>query len=163
VTTEINGLHVLASDLPTPGRAHAETPALLDDELIPVDLGGITRLIRLTEVRHAQAQGDYVRLHTPTGSGLIRSPLATLEQRWGPAGFIRIHRSHLISLSHIEELRTDGGQLTVRINGDTLPVSRRRSSQLRNLLVRRSRTSATYNEEQPVCANSVGSKINSPG
>jgi DNA-binding LytR/AlgR family response regulator len=34
------------------------------DEMVPVELGGRTRLVPLAAVTHAEAQGDYVRLHT---------------------------------------------------------------------------------------------------
>ena len=91
------------------------------------------------EVRYVEAQGDYTRLHTPTGSPLIRVPLATLEQEWADAGFVRIHRSHLVALAHVSEVRTDGGRVTVVVDGEELAVSRRHTRELRDLLVRRSR------------------------
>ncbi len=110
-----------------------------DEESIPVELGGVTRFVRLGEVRYVEAQGDYTRLHTPTGSPLIRVPLATLEQEWADAGFVRIHRSHLVALAHVSEVRTDGGRVTVVVDGEELAVSRRHTRELRDLLVRRSR------------------------
>jgi DNA-binding LytR/AlgR family response regulator len=94
------------------------------DEMIPVELGGRTRLIPLAGVTHAEAQGDYVRLHTGDGSYLIRVPLAALAERWGPAGFIRIHRSTLVSAAHISELRFDGGRAVVQVGDQPLPVAR---------------------------------------
>jgi len=109
------------------------------EETIPVELGGVTRFVRLSEVRYVEAQGDYTRLHTPTGSPLIRVPLTTLEQEWADAGFVRIHRSHLIALAHVSEVRTDGGRVTVVVDGEELAVSRRHTRELRDLLVRRSR------------------------
>ena len=117
------------------GGPAATTP----EETIPVELGGVTRFVRLSEVRYVEAQGDYTRLHTPTGSPLIRVPLATLEQEWADAGFVRIHRSHLIALAHVSEVRTDGGRVTVVVDGEELAVSRRHTRELRDLLVRRSR------------------------
>lgn len=109
------------------------------DEVIPVELGGITRFIRLTEIRYVEAHGDYARLHTATGSGLVRAALTGLEERWRSAGFVRIHRSHLVSLGHIDELRLEDGHLSVNIGGAVLPVSRRHARHLRQLLVRRAR------------------------
>jgi DNA-binding LytR/AlgR family response regulator len=108
-------------------------------DTIPVELGGVTRFLRLSDVRYAEAQGDYARLHTANGSYLVRTPLTGLEERWRDAGFVRIHRSHLIALAHVEELRLDGGQLSVKIGGATLTVSRRHTPQLRDLLVKRAR------------------------
>ncbi|GGP62882.1 LytR/AlgR family response regulator transcription factor [Saccharothrix coeruleofusca] len=121
------------------GGAPAEKAPDVGDEVIPVELGGITRFIRLADIRYVEAHGDYARLHTATGSGLVRAALNGLEERWRSAGFVRIHRSHLVSLSHIDELRLEDGHLSVNIGGAVLPVSRRHARHLRQLLVRRNR------------------------
>jgi DNA-binding LytR/AlgR family response regulator len=107
-----------------------------DDEVIPVELAGVTRFVLRSSVRYVEAQGDYARLHTGTGSHLVRIPLTTLAERWRPAGFARIHRSTLISLAHVDEMRIDSGRCSVRLGGDWLPVSRRHTRELRDLLVR---------------------------
>jgi DNA-binding LytR/AlgR family response regulator len=112
------------------------------DEMIPVELGGRTRLIPLAGVTHAQAQGDYVRLHTLDGSYLIRVPLAALAEKWGPVGFLRIHRSTLVAAAHISELRFDDGRAVVQVGDRPLMVSRRHTREVRDLLVRRFRQEA---------------------
>lgn len=114
-------------------------PAARTDDQIAVELGGRTRFISRTDVRYVEAQGDYARLHTATGSHLLRTPLTTLESEWRDAGFVRIHRSLLVSLPHVEEIRTESGRCTVVIGGQELAVSRRHTRELRDLLVRRNR------------------------
>ena len=106
------------------------------DETIPVELGGVTRFVNRSAVRYVEAQGDYARLHTSEGSHLIRVPLSTLEERWGAMGFVRIHRSTLGSLHHVDEVRVDGGRCTVHLGDDVLAVSRRHTRELRDRLVR---------------------------
>jgi two-component system response regulator LytT len=137
---------VIASSVHVPAQQVVEQPAadpaVTPDDVIPVELGGVTRFLRLADVRYAEAQGDYARLHTANGSYLVRTPLTGLEERWRDAGFVRIHRSHLIALAHVEELRLDGGQMSVKIGGATLTVSRRHTPQLRDLLVKRARPHA---------------------
>jgi DNA-binding LytR/AlgR family response regulator len=108
-----------------------------EDETIPVELGGVTRFIQRSEVRYALAQGDYARLHTATGSHLVRIPLTTLEERWADAGFLRIHRSTLVSTAHVDEVRIDHGRCSVVIGGTELQVSRRHTRELRDKLLRR--------------------------
>lgn len=110
-----------------------------DDDQIAVELGGVTRFVSRTEVRYVEAQGDYARLHTASGSHLLRVPLTALEEEWRDAGFVRIHRSLLVALPHIEEVRMDGGRCTVVVAGEELGVSRRHTRELRDLLVRRAR------------------------
>lgn len=113
------------------------------DEQIPVERGGVTRFVPRSDITHVEAQGDYARLHTvSSGSHLLRAPLTQLEQEWGPAGFVRIHRSLLVSLAHVGEVRMDGGRCSVRVGGPggpELQVSRRHTRELRDLLLRRGR------------------------
>lgn len=112
-----------------------------EPEAMPVELGGVTRFVTAAEVLYVEAQGDYARLHTSGGSHLVRIPLAALSERWSGAGFFRVHRSHLVALSAIKELRLDSGRCTVLVGGAELPVSRRHVRELRDLLVRRARRS----------------------
>ncbi|MGZ0149178.1 LytR/AlgR family response regulator transcription factor [Kribbella sp. WER1] len=116
--------------------AALQTPDETDDEVIPVELAGITRFVQRSTVRYVEAQGDYARLHTGQNSHLVRIPLSTLEERWRDAGFTRIHRSTLVALQHVDEMRVDGGRCAVRVGDDWLPVSRRHTRELRDLLVR---------------------------
>lgn len=109
----------------------------VQDESIPVELGGVTRFVRRRDILFVTAQGDYARLHTAHGSHLVRMPLTSLEERWAEAGFVRIHRSHLVALPHVEEIRSDGGRYSVVVGGRDLAVSRRHTRELRDLLVKR--------------------------
>ncbi|MEU3844556.1 LytTR family DNA-binding domain-containing protein [Streptomyces sp. NPDC028635] len=105
---------------------------------LPVELGGVTRFVDVDDITHVEAHGDYARVHTRQGTGhLIRHSLAALEESWRPRGFVRIHRRYLVRLASIEELRLDGGSLSVRIGDRILAVSRRNARDLRDLLVQR--------------------------
>ncbi len=103
-------------------------------EMITVDQGGTTRMIRRDDITYVQAQGDYARLHTADASYLIRVPLADLEQQWAGAGFIRTHRSYLVALKHISSMKlaADGPRVTVA--GAGLPISRRHLPTVRERL-----------------------------
>jgi len=114
----------------------AESPARSEDETIAVELGGVTRFVQRSQVRFVEAHGDYARLHTTTSSHLVRIPLSTLEERWAEAGFVRIHRSTLVALPHVDEIRVDGGRCAVRLGDRVLQVSRRHTKELRDRLVR---------------------------
>jgi DNA-binding LytR/AlgR family response regulator len=109
-----------------------------EDEVIPVELAGTTKLVPRSSVRFVEAQGDYARLHTTEGSHLVRIPLSVLEERWREAGFVRIHRAYLVSLPLITELRLSGSGYVVRIGhgpgAPELPVSRRHTAALKRIL-----------------------------
>ena len=111
----------------------SSAPAVAD-ETIPVGLGGVTTFIRRSQVRYAQAHGDYARLHTATGSHLVRTSLTTLEERWAEAGFVRIHRSTLVSLPHVDAVVTGHGGCKIRLGDVELQVSRRHLRDLRDRL-----------------------------
>ncbi len=116
-------------------------PAPVEEVQIPVELGGVTRFVDRRDVTHVEAQGDYARLHTAAGSHLIRVPLTTLEDEWADAGFVRIHRSLLVALGHVTEVRMESGRCTVAVGprgvATDLVVSRRHTRELRELLGRR--------------------------
>ena len=121
------------------GAAPAQTKPD-DDEVIPVELAGTTKLVPRSSVRWVEAQGDYARLFTTDGSShLVRIPLTQLEERWAKAGFVRIHRSFLVALNLITELRMGQGGYQVVIGNDEklLPVSRRHTRELKDRLTGR--------------------------
>ena len=128
-----------ASEPEAPKRAPEAAAPPEDEQVIPVELAGTTKLIPRSSVRWVEAQGDYARLHTTDGSHLVRIPLAQLEERWSDAGFIRIHRSFLVSLGLVSELRMSSSGYSVILGGGTpkeLPVSRRHTRELKDRLVR---------------------------
>jgi DNA-binding LytR/AlgR family response regulator len=107
-----------------------------DEPAIPVELAGTTRMLPRSSVRWVEAQGDYARLHTAEASHLVRVSLATLAERWADAGFVRIHRSYLVQLRLIAELRLTGSGYVVAVDGVELPVSRRHTRELKDKLIR---------------------------
>ena len=120
-------------------RVLAATRTESPQELVPVERGGVTRFVPVSQIRYVEAEGDYARLHTADESHLVRVPLTQLEQDWADAGFVRIHRSILIATAFVDEVRVDGGRCTVVIGAQELQVSRRHTRELRDLLVRNAR------------------------
>lgn len=119
--------------------AGAPPPAAPDTQ-VAVERGGVTRFVDRGDITHVEAQGDYARLHTTAGEAyLVRVPLTTLEEQWAEAGFHRIHRSQLVALAHVTEVRTESGRTSVVVGDTELPVSRRHTRALRDVLVRRAR------------------------
>lgn len=118
------------------GGADSED-ALDEDTRVAVLQGDSTLLIHIAEIRWAQAQGDYARLHTETGSYLLRITLNELEHQWAEQGFMRIHRSHAVNLNHVRRILHRQGRMSVQLHGaeaTELPVSRRSMPQVRERL-----------------------------
>jgi DNA-binding LytR/AlgR family response regulator len=119
-----------------PGGPPAAPDAPDDLAVLTVESAGRTRFVARQDVRYAEASGDYTRLHSADGSHLVRIPLSTLEGCWVAAGFFRIHRSYLVSLQAVSELRAATGSTVVVVEGRELPVSRRQSRALKDALIR---------------------------
>jgi DNA-binding LytR/AlgR family response regulator len=119
-----------------------EAESDVDSDVIPAELGGVTHLVPRDSIGWVEAEGDYARLHSASGSHLVRIPLSTLETRWRERGFQRVHRSYLVALRLVTGLRTSEGAVLVRLraNGASpaveLPVSRRQVRELRDRVVR---------------------------
>ena len=113
-----------------------------ESDVVPAEVGGVTHLVPRDSIGWVEAEGDYARLHSASGSHLVRIPLSTLETRWREHGFQRVHRSYLVALRLVTGLRSTDGAMLVRLraNGASpaveLPVSRRQARELRDRVVR---------------------------
>lgn len=92
--------------------------------------------IDLAQVDRVQAEGEYVRLFYGAASYLHREPISSLLERFDPARFVRIHRSHIINRDRIAAIRRrPAGGYTIVTNGDELlPVGRNYRSVVKTLI-----------------------------
>ena len=65
---------------------------------------------------------------------VVNLPLNSIERWLNDQLFFRIHRSYLVNLRSIRELRIKNKQLLIQIRGHELPVSRRKKKQLLDML-----------------------------
>jgi len=90
------------------------------------------KLLPVEEIRAFMADQKYTTIRHPEGEYLIEESLRSLEDEFG-TDFVRIHRSALVALRHIEavERAADGGY-AVRLRGtaEPLTVSRRLGGEL---------------------------------
>jgi DNA-binding LytR/AlgR family response regulator len=124
------------------GRVHrvrtgtATAPVVDELAAVPVELAGRIRYVRRADVRFAEAHGDYVRLHTRGGRHLVRIPISRLEEHWRGVGYVRVHRSYLLAVHAVQELRSDvSGGLLAHTDAGDVPVSRRHARELRDRLL----------------------------
>lgn len=102
---------------------------------IAARVGESLRMIPVTDILYFRAEQKYVTVSHLRGEELIDEPLKRLEDEFAE-DFVRIHRSVLVSLRHIETLERsgDGFVLTLRQGGEQLPVSRRQLPELKRRL-----------------------------
>jgi two-component system LytT family response regulator len=81
---------------------------------------GRIHFVDIGEVDWVEAAGDYVRLHTGERSHLMRETMKHLEDRLDLEIFIRIHRSTIVRIGFVKEIRTTGtGQYVVVLEDGT--------------------------------------------
>ncbi|MGA9353856.1 MAG: LytTR family DNA-binding domain-containing protein [Terriglobales bacterium] len=79
--------------------------------------GGIL-FIHLGDVVSVQAQGNYVLLQLGSSSHLLRDSISVVEEKLGPYGLIRIHRSLLVNAAFVEGIRPyPTGEYGLQIKG----------------------------------------------
>ena len=78
------------------------------------------------EIERIEAEGDYARIVTKDKSHLLRETVASLSERLDPALFLRIHRSYIVPIDRIRELRpqSNGDYRVHLVDGVQLPLSR---------------------------------------
>ena len=99
--------------------------------------GDSTVLVKTGEILYFQSDNKYTSVHTLNREFLIDPSLIDLERKLDPKEFVRIHRSTLVNISWIAEIRRSyDGKTTVVLKdakGTVLPVSRMYADNLRNL------------------------------
>lgn len=102
---------------------------------------GQIRFLDVGDVEWIEATGVYATIHEGGREHLVREPLAALEARLDPSRFARIHRSAIVALDRVAELRIDdrGSCRVVLRDGATLPLSRRQREALENRLTKQRR------------------------
>lgn len=100
----------------------------IGDDFVPMDVDKIVSIA---------GADDYCEVATLDGRHLAKMTLAEFEQALDPARFIRIHRSRIVSVQHVQRAEpAGGGRLLVHMaNGESIPASRTGSKRLREMLL----------------------------
>lgn len=98
--------------------------------------GRSQHLVRTADIHWIEAQGYYAALHTNDGSFLLRRSLTKLEDELDPGSFIRVHRSTIVNVDHVNGLTTNnsGSCLVMLADGTRRGVSRNGRRKLRSIL-----------------------------
>ena len=91
--------------------------------------------LRVDEIDWIESAGNYVRLHVGPDAHLHRETMQALESRLDPEAFLRIHRSTIVNLDRVRDLKPlfHGGYVVTLKDGTELSSSRHYSERLRAL------------------------------
>jgi two-component system, LytTR family, response regulator len=101
-----------------------------------VRMGSRIQIVQAEDTDWISAAGDYAELHVSGRPHLLRETMNALERRLDPEKFLRIHRSRIVRMAAIIELRTiDNREYLVRLtDGSEHRSSRTYASALENWL-----------------------------
>ena len=113
---------------PQPEAAPLEEAA---SEVLWVQRNRETIRVPIQDIEWVEAEGNYARIHSPAGSGLVRASLRSLHGQLASAGFVRVHRSALCRTDRVRSVRrSGGGMLLVMDSGSEVPVGRAYAAEL---------------------------------
>jgi len=125
-----------AMAIPATELARAARPPREFLQRIVVKDGARVHIIPVERLDYAEAQDDYVSLHSQGKAYLKEQTISSLEAALDPDRFVRIHRSTIVNLERVEKIEpyAKDSRVAVLSDGVQLPVSRAGYERLRALL-----------------------------
>jgi two-component system LytT family response regulator len=100
--------------------------------------GGTVTFLPVEEIDWIEAADYYAKLHSGAVVQLVRFTMNELEEQLDPGRFVRVHRSAIVNVSRVKEIRVDyrNHHVVVLRNGVRVPLSRRRRDMLEGIMSR---------------------------
>jgi two-component system, LytTR family, response regulator len=139
VSAQLAGLLALVQSQARPSRASAAPAAEhVDAKRLVIRLAGRTLFVPYREIAWIEGADYCARVHVGRKSHLLRESLRSLAARLDPNQFVRIHRSAIVNVARVRELRASDGSESVAVldDGTELRVGRGRRTVLEQLLER---------------------------
>jgi two-component system LytT family response regulator len=116
-------------------RERATAPGQYPQRIVVRD-GAQLHVIPVGQLDYAEAQDDYVALHTRGKTHLKQQTITSIERALDPERFVRVHRSFLVNLERIAKVEpyTKDTRLAVLADGSKIPVSRSGYLRLKELM-----------------------------
>lgn len=117
-------------------NAKPDTAPLSAIDRLPVRDNGKVMAVRVADIDWVEANHNYVLLHVGDKTLVLREPIASVELRLAMSGFVRIHRSALVNVDRVRELRTrsKGEFDVVLLDGRQLKMTRNYRSAVERLV-----------------------------
>lgn len=90
--------------------------------------------VRISEIMRCEASSNYTIIYLSTGKKIVApKTLKEFEELLAPEGFFRVHQSHLINLSHIQQFLKTKNKIRMG-DGSEVEVSRRKKTLFMELI-----------------------------
>jgi two-component system, LytTR family, response regulator len=122
---------------PAPANGGARGANFYTNRIVFKSRGRIL-FLPVSDIRWIGAEGNYVRLSTASETHLLRETMAHLEERLDPRGFVRVHRSFIVNLKYVKEVRRElnGDSVVIMDSGNKVALGRSYRGHLNELLHR---------------------------
>jgi NO-binding membrane sensor protein with MHYT domain len=101
---------------------------------LPVEGADGTRFIETANVRSVRADAHYTRVHDGTRERMCPWSISEAEAQLDPSLFLRVHRSHIVSIPHVTLVRKEGDGAVLELDGPSphrVPVSRAKIAEVK--------------------------------
>jgi two-component system LytT family response regulator len=113
----------------------AQAPGQYTQRIVIKD-GAKIHILPADQLDYAEAQDDYVALHSGGKSHLKQQTISSLEGSLDPERFVRVHRSYLVNLDRVTKIEpyTKDTRLAILKDNSQIPVSRAGYLRLKELM-----------------------------
>ncbi len=127
----------VVKNVPEQGSSHGQNGKPYTDRIVFKSRGRIL-FLPVSEIRWIGAEENYVRICTGAETHLLRETMAGVEQKLDPRMFLRVHRSAIVNLQYVKEVRTEpqGDFIVQLVNGQKVAMSRSYHSRIDRFLNR---------------------------
>lgn len=124
-----------ANPNPADLKTAAQPPGQHAERIVVKD-GVRVHIIPVTQLEYAEAQDDYVALHSGGKRYLKQQTISSLEASLDSMRFVRVHRSYIVNLERVAKIEpyTKDTRLAVLTGGSQVPVSRAGYLRLKELM-----------------------------
>ena len=119
---------------PVPLGGVGQPPRAAPVPRLPVEGADGTHFIDTAEVRSVRADAHYTKVHDGTRERMCPWSISEAEAQLDPGLFLRVHRSHIVAISHVSLVRKEGDGAIIELDGPAphrVPVSRAKIAEVK--------------------------------
>jgi diguanylate cyclase len=101
---------------------------------LPVEGADGIHFIDTADVRSVRADAHYTRVHDGTRERMCPWSISEAEAQLDPGLFVRVHRSHIVAITHVSFVRKEGDGAVIELAGPSphrVPVSRAKIAEVK--------------------------------
>lgn len=110
------------------------------DKVIAISMIDKIEMVKLNELLYIEADGKYSKFYLTTGNTILSSKnIGEYEKLFSdssePSTILRVHNSYLVNLDFVKSIKSKNGAFCEMKNDQLVPISRRRLTEVRALIL----------------------------